>query len=110
MLEIPVDTNPTPATRQMLQSIHHWKRLLIGYSGSAPPGYEERMARYATSFAEPAVLDELAQLGVRYLLVLQDRANLSTKRAIEDTPRLREVQRFGNTVIWELLPDGAGPD
>lgn len=110
VLEIPVDTNPTPATRQMLQSIYHWKRLLIGYSGSAPPGYEERMARYATSFAEPAVLDELAELDVRYLLVLQDRANENTQRALEASPRLQQVQRFGNTVIWELLPDGTLPD
>ncbi len=102
VLEIPVDTGPTPATRQMLQSIHHWKRLLVGYSGSAPPGYDERMERLRNTFPAATALDELRTLDVRYVVVLETRAGVQLLNAIESSPRLHLAQRFGDTTIWEL--------
>mgnify|MGYP001198490739 CR=1 FL=1 len=102
VMEIPIDPGPTQATRQMLQSIHHWKKLVIGYSGAAPPGYEERMQRLAAGFPGQAALDELATLDVRYLVVLEKRIFGELLDAIRAEPRLREVQRFGDTSIWEL--------
>ena len=102
VIEIPIDPSPTQATRQMLQSIHHWKKLVIGYSGAAPAGYEERMRRLAASFPGRAALDELAGLDVQYLVVLEKRVFGELLDAIRAEPRLREVQRFGDTSIWEL--------
>jgi len=116
---LPTVTNPYPAdpaalwlgqqsgdfaqaTRQMLQSIHHWKKLVIGYSGAAPPGYEERMRRLAAGFPGQGALDELATLDVRYLVVLETRIFGELLDAIHAEPRLRQVQRFGDTSIWEL--------
>jgi len=86
----------------MLQSIHHWKKLLIGYSGTAPPGYEERMLRLAATFPDQVALDEFAALAVRYLVVLEHRISSELLAAIDAEPRLREVRRFGDTSIWEL--------
>jgi hypothetical protein len=103
VLEIPIGGIRTHATRQMVQSVHHWKKLLVGYSGSAPPGYEERMARISAGFPANATLDALRRLDVRYILVLEERVDAATRAAVEGSARLRLVQTFDTTSIWELL-------
>ena len=104
IVEVPIDDNPTAATRQMLESVWHWKKLLIGYSGATPPGYRERMQRLAADFPGPAALDELVRLGVRYAIVAESKLTPALERAIGANPRLRPVRRFGSTAVYRLLP------
>jgi len=42
---------------------------------------------------------------VRYIVVLEERAGTEVIEAMRSQPRLREVERFDGTSIWEL--DGA---
>jgi hypothetical protein len=59
-------SGPQDAT-YMYYSTAHWKPLLNGYSGFAPPSYFELRDRMAT-FPEPEAIEYLRQRGARYLL------------------------------------------
>ena len=52
------------------RSIHHWHRLVNGYSGYAPPGYIERL-KVLQSFPSEAALTLLRELRVRWIVVHQ---------------------------------------
>ena len=58
---------PQDAT-YMYYSTAHWKPLLNGYSGFAPPSYFELRDRMA-AFPEPGAVEYLRQRGARYVLV-----------------------------------------
>lgn len=107
VLEVPVDTRPPAAVRQMIRSTRHWKKLLIGYSGSAPPGYAERMERLRRGFPHPRTLELLRGMDVRYVIVDQSLAGPQRARAARQSPRLvREVQ-FGPRVVYRIAEAAA---
>ena len=105
VVEFPTDPrNHTLSSRQIFNSVHHWKRLLVGYSGFQTEENIERLERLNSSFPADECLDELEDLGVRYVMVLEARYGPRHLRQILQQPRLRQVQRFGDTGIYELLP------
>ncbi len=104
VLEMPIDTNPTAATRQMLGSVWHWKKLLISYSGSVPPDYQERMQRPARLVPLEPALAQLRQLDVRYLLVKEDRLFPQRAALVHQADSLRLVRSFDDTDVYEILP------
>jgi len=105
VVEFPIDPlNHTLSTRQIFNSVHHWKKLLVGYSGFQTEENIERLYRLNSSFPSDECLDELQELGVRYVFVLEARYGRRQLRQILQQPRLRQVQRFGETGIFELLP------
>ncbi len=105
VVEFPIDPlNHTLSTRQIFNSVHHWKKLLVGYSGFQTEENIERLYRLNSSFPSDECLDELQELGVRYVFVLEARYGRRHLRRILQQPRLRQVQRFGETGIFELLP------
>jgi len=105
VVEFPIDPrNPTLSTRQIFNSVHHWKKLLVGYSGFQTEENIERLDRLGSTFPSDECLDELQELGVRYVIVLEARYGPGHLRLILHQPRLRQVQPFGETGIYELLP------
>lgn len=108
VLELPVDVdNLTAHVRQARQSIHHWKRLLVGYSGWRPPEVRRRLLRIQRRFPAPAVLDELASLEVRYLVVVERRVPAALLERMRQSPRLLRAADLDGVSIWELDGDMA---
>ncbi len=102
VLEVPVDLGPPAAVRQMIRSTAHWRPLLVGYSGSEPPGWEERMRRIADGFPGAATLDLLRELEVRWVVVDRARLARDALRDIGTSPGLEPVARFGAREIYRL--------
>lgn len=104
VVEFPIDPhNYTLSTRQIFNSVHHWKKLLVGYSGFQTAENVERLERLQSSFPSDECLDELQELGVRYVIVLEDRLGRPHIRQIRQQPRLQEVRRFGEKGIYEIV-------
>jgi hypothetical protein len=105
VVEFPIDPhNYTLSTRQIFNSIHHWKKLLVGYSGFQTKENVALLERLQATFPEDTCLDELQELGVKYVIVLEARYGPGHLSAIREQPGLREVRRFGQTGIYEVLP------
>ena len=105
VVEFPIDPhNYTLSTRQVFNSVHHWKKLLVGYSGFQTKENVELLERLQATFPSDECFDELRELGVRYVIVLEARYGRRRARSIREHPRLQEVRRFGETGIYEILP------
>ncbi len=105
VVEFPIDPhNYTLSTRQIYNSVHHWKKLLVGYSGFQTKENVALLERLQARFPEDECLDELQELGVKYVIVLEARYGPGHLSAIREQPGLREVRRFGQTGIYEVLP------
>jgi len=103
VLEIPLDPgNYTISSRQVFNSIYHWKKLLVGYSGFQTDDNIRRLERLAATFPADAFVDELRDLGVRYVIVREDRLGPTHLRDLRAQPRLRLAQRFGETGIYTI--------
>lgn len=108
LLEIPVGgradgfENALRESERMLYSTYHWKRLLNGYSGYAPPSYA-LMVAIAQQLPSQRAIDLLARsTGVRYVLVhaatltRQDVHRWRTSRGV------RTVAREGTDWLFEI--------
>jgi len=103
IVEIPLDpSNYTISARQLFNSIHHWKKLLVGYSGFQTDENLRRLERLAATFPTDDFIDELQDLGVRYVIVREDRLGRSRLRALQAQPRLQLVRRFGEIVFYGI--------
>ena len=103
VVEIPLDpSNHTISSRQVFNSIYHWKKLLVGYSGFQTDDNVRRLERLAATFPAEAFIDELLDLGVRYVIVREDRLGPTHLRDLRAQPRLRLAQRFGETAIYRI--------
>jgi hypothetical protein len=96
-------------TEYQLMSIYHWKRLLNGYSGSAPPSYVQ-MCELVQTFPSSGSLDRLRELGVRWVLIhdglMTDRKFADLMLRVEQSDAFRIVATFGDgmgkAVVLEL--------
>lgn len=109
ILEVPVDAdNLASHARQTLYSVHHFQRLLVGYSGWRSPEVTRRLRRIERRFPARAVLGELSELGVRYVIAREERLPEPRLRRMRRERRLTEVFRSGTVSVWELTPpDGS---
>ncbi len=98
--------------RRMLASTTHWRPLVNGFSGVAPPAYEELQRRWR----ELPLADNLADaraLGVRYLVVHRRRDGTSWKAGValggqlQTAPGVRLVQLLPQAWVFEL--EGSHP-
>ncbi len=81
-------------------SSYHWRRIVNGYSGNAPPGY--RLIREAMeNFPSVATLDLLRDLGVEYVLI-----HGRGYRAPKGEEMLRGLDAFGTLVEPVAEKDG----
>jgi hypothetical protein len=103
IMEYPVSPDsPAIAARKTFYSIYHWKRLIVGYSGWRSQENEQMQWRLERSFPGDAVLDELGELGVRFVPVFEDRVTEERLQSIAAQPRLVAVGRFGTVQVYEL--------
>ncbi len=88
--------------RYMFQSTAHWKPLLNGYTGHAPPSAALVM-RLASALPDERALELLQRsTGLRYLIVhLGLMAEHETERW-QQWPGLRLLERFGDDLLFEV--------
>ena len=105
VIEFPVDpANYAISMRQVYQSIHHWKKLLVGYSGYQSDENVERLRQLNALFPSDAALRRLAALDVRFVVVRADRMEASTTSAIRLQTKLVPVRKFDDTWIYRIVP------
>jgi hypothetical protein len=108
----PVTELPMPGPDALYEywSMSHWKPLINGYSGYAPAGYVDTVARMMT-FPDDRSIARLKDLHVRYIIVHQNFfethakfVNLVVRMAAR--PELLSAGRFnsaeGNAELFEL--------
>jgi hypothetical protein len=112
-LELPVtgapnQPDPYEQAGYVYASIYHWQPLMNGYTGNPPQAFD-RTLRFASQMPDPATVDALARLGLRYVVVHLDRLPLSESqrwRAIAETADFHEVAHFDDgTAIYSLIPN-----
>lgn len=93
--------------QRLLASTLHWRPLVNGFSGLAPPVYHELQRRWREHALPDNVADARA-LGVRYLLVHRQRdgqpwpTGLALGSALRQVPGVRLAQAFPATWVFEL--------
>ena len=104
-----------PAYHESIYLIHqtrHWKPLVNGYAGIEPPHYRA-LRDLLLRFPSSAAIQELRGLGTRYVILHRGGYGPNKWARIErDLPGfaadLREVARFGEDTVYELVPTGSG--
>jgi hypothetical protein len=88
-------------------STYHWHPLVNGYSGFEPAGYAQIVAQL-DAFPDPAAVENLRSLGVRYLVAHLDKLTAAEheRLAAADLSQLRVsvASSFGSDVVYELAP------
>jgi hypothetical protein len=114
IVELPIVAAGVPFRRPlyhdsiyMVRSTHHWKRLVNGYAGIEPVFYQQ-VREASQGFPSVACLDLLESASVRYVILHRHGYNPGHWSRIEAdlalfSGRLREVTRFEDEVVLELL-------
>ncbi len=102
ILEVPIPRNPLfrdrRASLQMYYSTFHWRPLLNGYTGHAPPSYE-LIRTLAEQLPDPAALDLLCRMsGLRYVIYTRD----ENHQRWRSPDGLEELGRFGDKTLFAL--------
>jgi hypothetical protein len=112
VVELPL---PPPAVfdrnaAYMLNSTHHWRPLVNGYSGLMPASYFERRIDLAM-FPDPDTLDVLRRLGVRYVVVHREEFSGRRENAlglVDGSPGLQRLALEGDISIHRVLEGEPG--
>jgi len=105
VVEFPLDPfGYTVNMRQVLNSIYHWKRLLVGYSGYQSPENIALLRRVRDTFPSDACLDELIDLDVRFVVVLEDRVDADFLAAVRAQSRLQLAWQYDAWLVYRVLP------
>jgi hypothetical protein len=87
----------------MLNSTAHWQPIVNGYSGFQPPSFY-RHAEILQSFPNGDALALLRTLAVTHVFVHITEVAPETMAAIDGTPWLEVVDRFGSIVLYRVNP------
>ncbi len=91
--------------RQVFDSIYHWKKLLVGYSGYQSDENIRLLGRIRDRFPDNETLDELLDLDVRFVIVSPARVDTELIDAIEAQPRLSLSWRYEELWwVYEVAP------
>jgi hypothetical protein len=90
-------------TAYMLASTVHWKPIVNGYSGYAPPTYD-LLAPVARRLPEPGALQELVDMtGIRWLILHEPRgATRSAWQPMIASDRLRPLAEDDEAILFEV--------
>lgn len=104
VVEIPISPFAyTINMRQVANSVYHWKRLLVGYSGYQSQQNIDLLRRVRDTFPADACLDELVGLDVRFVVVLADRVPDELLAAVASQPRLQPAWRYDTWRVFRVL-------
>ena len=90
--------------RQVHNSMFHWKRLLVGYSGFQSQENVELLRRVRDRFPSDDCLDELHALDVRFVVVLAGRVEAAFLEAVDSQPRLAAAWSYDDWQVYRILP------
>ncbi len=105
VVEFPLDPfGYTINMRQVHNSIFHWKRLLVGYSGYQSQDNIDLLRRVRDRFPSDVGLDELHDLDVRFIVLLSDRLEPEILEAVSAQPRLELTWSYDGWLVYRVLP------
>ena len=87
--------------RYLIDATRHWRPMLNGYSGFAPPSFNEH-ARALASFPDRAALAALAQIGVTHVFIQIDRYTAEQQAAMEAAPELTRIASDEGIVMYRV--------
>jgi hypothetical protein len=103
IVELPLSPFSTSINaRQVWESIFHWKRLLVGYSGYQSPANIDLLRSIRDGFPSDACIDDLARLDVRFVIVLEDRVEPALLAAIAAQPRLLPAWSGDGRLVYRV--------
>jgi hypothetical protein len=88
--------------RQVANSVYHWKRLLVGYSGFQTPENVALLRQIRDTFPADACLDELTALDVRFVVLLADRVDPMLLVEVAAQPRLQKVWEHDTWRVYRI--------
>lgn len=104
VMEFPVSSKGyAEFIRQVYGSIHHWKKLLVGYSGYQSEENIELIGRLNSTFPQESCLQEMRDLDVKIVLVFETRITDAQREMLQNSPELKEIKRFGDLIAYQLL-------
>jgi hypothetical protein len=89
----------------MYFSTYHWRALVNGYSGYAPPSYDAMRAR-TRDLPDPESFQYLRALGVHYIIVHFELLSAAEAQRWRAVP-LERVAEFGADVVYALRSVGS---
>jgi hypothetical protein len=99
--------------RQQYFSTYHWRPIVIGYSGTNAPTFED-VIDYAPAAASPDGVEFLWQLGVRRLVVHRDQMTwdewATFAEAASRRPGLEPIAEVGQSAVYAVTPAEGGPE
>jgi PA14 domain len=100
-LPFPPPENLYRNAQYLLNSTVHWKPMLNGYSGFAPPSYA---ANYAAlnGFPSDRSIDALRQAGVTHVFVHLDGFDQAALAMIDTRPELQRIAFDGSIALFRL--------
>ncbi len=101
--EFPVDPlNYGGNMRRVYYSIHHWKKLLVGYSGYQSQENKERLTRLNRTFPSDECIEELRSLDVRFVIVLENRLTAEQREALRSQAQLVFDRNFNGAMVYRI--------
>jgi hypothetical protein len=106
VLEIPLIFDNESLAWPQYYSIFHWHKLVNGFSGFFPPGYEA-LAAFALQFPSEDSLALFDEIGVRTVVVHNDLLTPGERLGIQQRiasfgPRITRAEQFANDQVYEL--------
>ena len=93
--------------RQVYASIYHWKRLVSGYSGYQSEENIALQRRLDKGFPGDDCLNELRELGVRFVLVMEERLPEQKRERLHKQTGLSIERKFGGITVYRLKPSAS---
>lgn len=105
VVELPLFFGPSVSenARYLLHGTRHFRPMVNGYSGFEPEAFRQRAARWR-AFPEPAVLEEMAALGVTHVVVDTRELNPSQVDAAASTVSLSLTVEEDGRRLYRLRP------
>lgn|GEM_PF-326322 len=104
VLELPIDENAFRESPRSYYSTYDHQPLVDGFRSFIPPGYPSLVADLST-FPSSQATSTLSWLGVRYVVVHQAELSDAERTRLKLLPpRLPVVARFGDDVVYQVLP------
>jgi hypothetical protein len=93
-------------SKRVYSSVAHWMPLVNGYSSFAPPGYWETV-RSLNRFPDPAAIEHLRRIGVRYVILHWKNYSKAQCREMMAAlpglaPGIAQVAAYDQQVVLEL--------
>jgi len=109
IVEFPLDPfDYTINMRQVFNSIFHWKKLLVGYSGYQSDENIDLLRSIRDRFPSDECLDDLAALDVRFVVVLANRVDAGFLAAVSAQERLTPAWSFEDWLVYRVEPRTGG--